>query len=541
MYILGVHGNLGKAEHDPAAVLLCDGDIVAAAEEERFVRSKHAVGLMPDAAIRFCLQQAKIGMREVDVVAFPRATWSDFPPRLEAYLQYTFGFAPPVEYVDHHTAHAASTYLISGFDDALIITADQAGDGTSCAAFRGRGPELELLEAVPFPDSIGLFAALVTQYLGFRSNHDEYKVMGLAPYGNPTMDLTGLLHTAGGLPRLDPRVLHQTVLQRHPVFHTDQLPMFAADQLLGLPTRRLPDGELTGAHRDLAATAQQTITAALLGFVERHRTGIDQRLCLAGGVAENSVAAGAIAATGTFDDVYVAPACGDAGTALGAALLIAAQHGHRPARLTHTQLGPSFTDGQIGDVLRECGVPYVETADPAATAADLIADEQIVAWFQGRMEFGPRALGARSLLADPSTDAMRAQVNRIKRREQFRPFGPSVLAEHLPDLFPTTVEAPFMSFTLPTKDPAPIIAATHVDGTSRPHTVPDDGTLYRRLVEHVHARTGTPAVLNTSLNSGWEPIVATPEQALAFLYSSTADALVIGPFLVTKHTSKERR
>ncbi|MEV6928107.1 carbamoyltransferase C-terminal domain-containing protein [Dactylosporangium sp. NPDC051485] len=547
MYILGIHGNLGKAEHDPAAVLLRDGDIVAAAEEERFVRFKHAIGLMPDAAIRFCLQQAKISMREVDVVAFPRATWADFPPRLEAYLRYTFGWAPPVVYIDHHTAHAASAYLISGFDDALIVTADQAGDGTSCAAFRSRGQELELLEAVPFPDSIGLFAALVTQYLGFRSNHDEYKVMGLAPYGNPTMDLTRLLHHVDGRPRLDPHALHPTVLQRHPVFHTDQLPMFATDELPGLPLRRLPDGELTAAHRDLAASAQQSITAALLGFVDRHRAGSDRRLCLAGGVAENSVAAGALAAAGGFDEVYMTPACGDAGTALGAALLVAAQHGHRPARLTHSQLGPSFTDGQIADVLRECGVPYVETADPAATAAELIAQQQIVAWFQGRMEFGPRALGARSLLADPSTDAMRAQVNRIKRREQFRPFGPSVLAEHLPALFPATVVAPFMSFTLPTRDPTPIIAATHVDGTSRPHTVPDDGSAYRRLIEHVHARTGTPAVLNTSLNSGWEPIVATPEQALAFLYSSTADALAIGPFLVTKHratsndASKERR
>lgn len=543
MYILGLHGNFGRAEHDPAAVLLRDGDVLAAAEEERFVRSKHAVGLMPDAAIRFCLHHAKITMREVDVVAFPRATWSDFPPRLEAYLWYTFGHAPPVVYVDHHTAHAASAYLTSGFDDALVITADQAGDGTSCAAFRGRGTELEPLEAVPFPDSIGLFAALITQYLGFRSNHDEYKVMGLAPYGNPTMDLTGVLHHAGGRPHLDLRALHPTVLRRHLTFHTDQLPMFTAEQLPGLPPRRLPDGELTAAHRDLAATAQHTITAALLGFVERHRAGTDRRLCLAGGVAENSVAAGAIATAGGFGEVSVAPACGDAGTALGAALLVAAQHGHRPARLTHSRLGPSFTDGQIADVLRDCGVPHIETSDPAATAADLVAEQQIVGWFQGRMEFGPRALGARSLLADPSTDAMRAQVNRIKRREQFRPFGPSVLAEHLPDLFATHVDAPFMSYTLPTTDPAPIIAATHVDGTSRPHTVPDDGSAYRRLIEQVHARTGVPAVLNTSLNSGWEPIVATPDQALAFLYSSSADALVIGPYLVTKDrgTIKERR
>lgn len=534
MYVLGVHGNLGKAEHDPAAVLLRDGQIVAAAEEERFVRYKHAVGLMPDAAIRFCLDQAGIGIRDVDRVAFPRATWSDFPPRLDAYLWYSFGHAPPVTFVDHHLAHAASAYLVSGFDSSLIVTVDQSGDGTSCAAFRGEGLNLERLEAVPFPHSLGLFAALVTQYLGFRSNHDEYKVMGLAPYGSPTIDVGHILNAAAGLPRLESGVLHAEVLRRHPTFHTDQLPMFAADQLPGLPPRRLPGATLTDAHRDLAASAQHAITAALLGFISRHRDERDTRLCLAGGVAENSVAAGAVASARTFDDIYVAPACGDAGTALGAALVVAAEHGDRPARLTHSRFGPAFTDAQVAEVLRGSGVRFTETDDPAADAATLIADQRIVGWFQGRMEFGPRALGARSLLGDPSTEVMRERVNRIKRREQFRPFGPSVLAEHMPVLFTDPPDAPFMSFTLPTRHRAPIVAATHVDGTSRPQAVPPDGSVYRRLIEHVHAHTGTPAVLNTSMNAGWEPIVATPEQALGFFYASAADALVINRFVVTK-------
>jgi len=534
MYVLGLHGNLGKAEHDPAAVLLRDGQIVAAAEEERFVRYKHAVGLMPDEAIRFCLRHAGITMADVDQVAFPRATWADFPPRLDAYLWYNFGHAPPVTFVEHHLAHAASAYLVSGFDASLIITVDQSGDSTSCAAFRAEGTHIERLESVPFPHSLGVFAALVTQYLGFRSNCDEYKVMGLAPYGSARFDLGHLLVSRDGLPHVDTRVLHPEFRRRHPVFHTDQLPMFASDQLRWLPPRRLRGGDLSDAHRDLAASAQQALTAALLAFIDRHRDPQDTRLCLAGGVAENSVAAGSIASTRLFEDVYLGPACGDAGTALGAALLVAAEHGHRPARLTHTQFGPAFRDDEVAELLAECGVRYLETDDPATDAADLIANQKIVAWFQGRMEFGPRALGARSLLADPSTEVMRQRVNRIKRREEFRPFGPSVLAEHMSDLFIDPPAAPFMSFTLPTKQAVPIVAATHVDGTSRPHSVPPDDSQYRRLIEQVHARTGVPAVLNTSLNSGWEPIVATPDQALAFLYSSAADALVINNFVVTK-------
>ncbi|MBI1759381.1 MAG: carbamoyltransferase [Actinobacteria bacterium] len=535
MYVLGIHGNLGRSERDPAAVLVRGGEIVAAAEEERFVRYKHAVGLMPDHAIGYCLREAGISMRDVDHVAFPRATWADFDPRFAAYLWYTFGHAPPVTYVEHHLAHAASAYLASGFDSALVVTADQAGDGTSCAVFRGDGTTLTPVEAVPFPHSLGLFAAFMTQYLGFRSNHDEYKVMGLAPHGIPRPDLSHLLFSdATGLPRFEEALLHPEVLRRHPVFHTDQLPMFAADTLPGLPPRRLPGAPLLEVHKDLAAATQHTIEQGLAALVDAHRRLDDVRLCLAGGVAENSVAIGKLAQVGGFDDIFVAPACGDAGTALGAALVVAAGHGHRFDRLTTTTLGPAWSEQQITQTLREVGVRYTTTDDPAAVAARLLAEEKIVAWFQGRMEFGPRALGARSLLADPSRPATRTRVNRIKRREQFRPFGPSVLAEHMSALFGPAPAAPFMSFTLPTIDAAPIVAATHIDATSRPQTVEEDGSAYRRLIEVFHDRTGVPGVLNTSLNSGWEPIVATPEQALAFLYSSDADALVIGHHVVTK-------
>ncbi|WP_067837340.1 carbamoyltransferase [Nocardia lijiangensis] len=533
MYILGVHGTLGRADHDAAAVLIRDGEIIAAAEEERFVRYKHAVGLMPDHAIRFVLAAGGISIHEVNVVAFPRATWRGFEDRFVAYLWYQFGHAPPVEYVDHHLSHAASAYLPSGFDDALIVTADQAGDGICCAVFRGHDTTIIPVESVGWPDSIGLYAAAMTQYLGGRSNHDEYKVMGLAAHGTPDRTHPVLLGSDAGRPHIDTSWLHTEVFHRHPLFHTDQLPMIAADQLPGLSPRRLPGG-LHREDADLAATVQASIETTFTALVDRHRAPTDTRLCLAGGVAENSVLAGKLAASGRFTDIYVAPACGDAGTALGAALVVAAGHGFRPRRLTHTQFGPSWGEDRIGSMLTTCGIEFRRTDDPAATAAELLAQQQIVAWFQGRMEFGPRALGARSLLADPSTVEMRRRVNMIKRREQFRPFGPSVLSEYIPDLFGRRIDAPFMSFTLPTANNAPIVAATHVDGTSRPHTVNSETGLYRRLIEGFHQLTGTPAVLNTSLNSGWEPIIAAPEQAVAFLFSSPADAAVIGHHVITK-------
>ncbi|WP_405135511.1 carbamoyltransferase [Nocardia sp. NBC_01388] len=538
MYVLGIHGTFGRADHDAAAVLIHDDRIVAAAEEERFVRYKHAVGLMPDYAIRYVLREAGISMREVDVIAFPRATWLDFAPRFEAYLWYQFGHAPDIEYVDHHLAHAASAYLISGFDESLVVTADQAGDGICAAVFRAAAGKLTPVETVPFPDSIGLYAAAMTQYLGYRSSHDEYKVMGLAAHGTPYPHQS-LMTLDAGLPHLNTALLHREVFHRHPLFHTDQLPMIASDTLPGFPARRLPGASLHAEHANVAATAQAVIETAVHALVERHRQPGDTHLCVAGGVMENSVAVGKLLTHAGFTDIYPAPACGDAGTALGAALVVAAAHGHRPARLENTQLGPAFTESDIDTVLRDCAITSTVTDDPADSAAELLTQGQIVAWFQGRMEYGPRALGARSLLADPSTVAMRERVNRIKRREEFRPFGPSVLAEHVHELFGRTdIRAPFMSFTLPTADRDPIIAATHVDGTSRPQTVPAGPGVYRRLIERFHACTGVPAVLNTSLNSGWEPIIADPAQALAFFFSCPADALVIGSRIITKRDGR---
>lgn len=541
MYILGVTGNFGKG-HDASATILKDDKVIAAAEEERFVRYKHAVGLMPERAIAYCLKAAGITMKQVDYIAFPQITWDDFAPRLESFLWYNFGYVPKIVYVEHHLAHAASAYFVSGFDSSLVITLDQAGDRVACAAFRGRGSKLECIDRVRFPDSVGLFAAYITQYLGFRANHDEYKVMGLASYGQPTFDLSPVMRVEAGAPVFDTSFLSPATLVRYPIFPTNQLPMIKDEQYSFMPSFRPKDGELLEAHRDLAASAQKVIEDAMLAYVKKHRQPTDRFLCLAGGVAENSVGNGKIAAAGLFDDIYVACAAGDNGLSLGAALHVATQHGFTFERLADNRLGPEYSDGYIETMLNDYAIVYHKSDNVTEEVADLLSEQNIVAWFQGRMEFGPRALGARSLLADPSNIAMKNRVNRIKKREQFRPFAPSVLEEHAAELFTVAQASPFMSFTLPTTDlgKKQIIGATHVDFTGRLQTVAQDGSRYRRLIEAFYQKTGVPAVLNTSLNSGWEPIVESPDQALAFFFSSEADVLVLHDFIITKQQRNQQ-
>lgn len=534
--ILGIHGSLGRSSHDAAAVLIQDNQIVAAAEEERFVRLKHAVGLMPDNAIGFCLDYAGINIRDIDKIAFPAASWSDFAPRFKAYLWYNFGHVPEIEYVDHHTAHGASTFLISGFPSALILTLDQSGDGISCGIFRGKGNKIKLVDKISFPNSLGLFAAFITQYLGFRSNHDEYKVMGLSAYGKPNIDLSKLLTFEGGNLKFNRGLLHREVLRRHPVFHTKQLPMFKDKRYSFMPPRRLAEEKLSKEHKDLAASAQKVIEDSIFALIKKYKTDEDVYLCIGGGVAENSVANGKIAKAGIFQDIYISPACGDAGSALGATLYVASKNGFLFQKVIDNKWGPSYSNTHIENALRSYGLDYKHTNSVAEETAKLLAEEKIVGWFQGRMEFGPRALGSRSILANPSNKKMKDRVNRLKKREEFRPFAPSILEEHHSSLFTTQQFSPFMSFALETttKGQRAITAATHIDNTGRLQTVKNDGSLYRKLIEEFYRLTSIPAILNTSFNSSWEPIVENPEQALASFYSSEIEALVMGNFIIKK-------
>jgi carbamoyltransferase len=538
MQVLGVHGNFGRSEHDPAAALVVDGYVVAAAEEERFLRQRHAVGLMPEHAIRFCLDTAGIALRDVDALAFPRATWVGFEERLQAYLCYRFGCCPPIRFVHHHLAHAASAFYPTGFDQALVVTIDQAGDGVALAVYRAAGKGLTRVHAEPYPNSLGLYAAMLTQFLGFRSNHDEYKVMGLAAHGTSTVDLDGILDVAADGYCLNQELLHREARRVFPEFHVEQLPLFnqALTDRLGTPRRC--NEPIQPGHFDLAASVQRRLEDAVLAVVNRHRQPSDRRLCLAGGVAHNSVLNGRLARTGWFDELYVAPAAGDAGTALGAALQAAADAGDRPQPCHTSQLGPSVSDASIAETLARAGVHYRQVDDPAALAAELLAAGRLVGWFQGSAEYGPRALGARSLLANPTPAETKQRLDTVKRREAFRPFAPALLDEFGGELIESYRPSPFMSLTLPTTPLGGrlLAAAIHVDGSARYQTVTsgDDAGLFRRLLEAFHDLTGVPAVLNTSLNAGWEPIVLWPEDAMAFFTSSGLDALLMGSFVLER-------
>lgn len=536
MKILGIHGNFGKSDHDAAAVLIIDNQIIAAAEEERFIRYKHAVGLMPDRAIQFCLNKGKVSMKDINIIAFPRATWSDFPLRLGSYLQYNFGYVPEIEYLDHHTAHASSCYHISGFSSSLIITYDLSGDGIACGIFRGRGGKIEVVDKIPFPNSIGLFAAFITQYLGFRSNHDEYKVMGLSSYGVPDIDLSKIMQIKDGNLEFNTEFLHPEALKRHPVFCTSQLPLFKNEKYLFLPSKRLKSEPITDDHKNLAASAQKVIEEAVFSLIKKYKTDEDEYLCIGGGVAENSVVNGKIAESGLFKDIYITPACGDAGSALGAALYTANKKGYHFSKVIQNKWGTSYADEDIKKSLDNYNIKYHLSQNVVEETSELLAKQNIVAWFQDRMEFGSRALGSRSLLCDPSNPEMKEKMNRIKKREQFRPFAPSVLSEHQSSLFKTNQYSPFMSFTLQTTNigQQKLISATHIDKTARLQSVAKDGSIYRKLIESFYSKTNVPAVLNTSLNSGWEPIVENPEQALAFFYSSETNVLVLDNYIIKK-------
>jgi carbamoyltransferase len=536
MYILGIHGNFGRSDHAAAATIIRGSEIVAAAEEERFLRQKHATGLFPDRSIRYCLREADIDIHDVDVIAFPRNTWQHFQERLQAYFEYQFGHCPKIEFVQHHLAHVASVFFLSGFPRALCVSIDRSGDGIALAVYRGSGSTLELLHEEPFPNSIGLFAAFMTQYLGFRSNHGEYKVMGLAAYGEPNIDLSFLLDVSENAYHFHDEFLHEEVLRPYPGFPTEQLPIFNREAESKIPHRRFRDEPIQETHSNLAASIQHTIEQAVLAIIKRFKQDGDEYLCLSGGVAHNSTMNGKIASSGMFKDVYVPPAVGDAGTALGAAVAIAVDNGARFSRLESGLLGESFSEDQIQNLLRTCNVNFTHVEDPAETAAELLAKGDTIAWFQGRAELGSRALGARSLLANPSTADMKDKVNRIKHRGDFQPFAPSVLADQVPKHFKSHVRSPFMSFAFPTVPDAAssFPAAIHVDGSARLQTVSATDGMYHSMIRKFYDLTGVLAVLNTSLNSNWEPIVHSPNDALAFFFSSHTDHLLLGPFLLSK-------
>jgi carbamoyltransferase len=530
--------------HDSAAALVLDGEVVAASEEERFSRRKHgkppvafSTWELPDHAAMWCLAEAGLRPSDLDAVAYsydPALTapaevtedpWEElrttFARRAPRFLANSLPGLDPetVRFVPHHVAHAASAYHGAGWPSCAVLVLDGRGEQTSHLAGHYRDGALEKLAGQRLPDSLGLVYEELTEHLGFRRSSDEYKVMAMASYGRPAY-----------LPEL-----------RELLFATLDGGFVAARPEWERWAPRLSDGEreaFTPRHADLAASVQARLEEVLLELCVwlREHTGED-RLAMAGGVALNCVANSRIVRDGPFDQVWVQPAAGDSGTALGAATHVSEELGAAPRALDGAALGRGWDDDGLERWLRTAAVPFERCEDIAAVVAGHLAQNHVVAWHQGRSEWGPRALGQRSLLADPRDPANLERLNDIKGREQFRPVAPMVLASRAHQIFDGPIPSPYMLFTQRVRgdwaDRIP--AAVHVDGTARIQTVDSSAQpLLARMLADFERSTGIPVVINTSLNTAGRPMVDDPRDALECFGSAPIDVLAIGPFLVTR-------
>jgi carbamoyltransferase len=582
MNILGINAYHGNA----SAALVCDGKLIAAVEEERFNRVKYAAGF-PAAAIRYCLKEAGIALADIDHVAVPRDPWARLPTKLfyalrmrsfarerlrvmtkftgipEA-LAATFDSDPAklkatFHRIEHHQAHLASSYFVSPFDHAALLSADGLGDFASSMWGTGRGNRMEIEGSIAFPHSLGLYYSAVTQYLGFLKFGDEYKVMGLAAYGEPEhlnvfRDMVRFSPNGGSFGfklGLDYFTHHRTGPEmswaesdRTPVLgkmFSDVMP-----EKLGGPARQ-PEEPLEQRHRNLAAALQARLEEVYLGMLNKLavKTGA-KAVCLSGGVAFNCVANGKIFERTPFEQVYVHPAAGDAGLAVGAAYHVWHQTlaKRRTFVMDHAYWGPGYSAEDIRTAINSSEVAKggyflsdLPEQELMRQTAAIIAQGKILGWYQGRAEWGPRALGNRSIVADPRRPEMKEILNRrIKHREIFRPFAPSILEEKTGEWFEQSHRSPFMTLAYAVKpgkrDKIP--APTHVDGTGRLQTVNQQANpRYHALISEFERQTGVPVVLNTSFNDN-EPIVCRPDEALDCFLRTQMDALVLGNVLITR-------
>jgi carbamoyltransferase len=529
--------------HDPAAALVVDGRIVAAAEEERFNRRKHGKAPVPFStwelpllAARWCLEHGGVAPEDLDVVAYSydpvlaarsqdvvADEWEGLRTLYVERVPHFLGTALPgvdpgcVRFVPHHSAHAASAYLASPWRDCSVMVLDGRGERTSYLAGRVREGALDVLRTQELPASLGLMYEEVTEHLGFRRSSDEYKVMALASYGEPAfideMRKAVRVTSDGG-------------------FVTDPIVWST------LAKARGAKDPLEKEHKDLAASVQLRLEEVVLELSRwlHEQTG-DRALTLAGGVALNCVANSHIFNKGPFDELWIQPAAGDAGTALGAALYAAQEAGERVQPMKTAALGRGWSAEELEMWLQAANVAYERPADIAEAVAEVLADNGVVAWFQGRSEYGPRALGHRSLLADPTRAENLERLNAVKGREQFRPVAPMVLSERAGEIFEGPLPSPYMLFTHDVKEAwrERIPAVVHVDGSARIQTVDRSSEpLVARMLEAFERNTGIPIVVNTSLNTAGRPMVDDPRDALECFGSAPVDALALGPFLVRR-------
>jgi carbamoyltransferase len=559
--LIGLGINYFANTHDSSACIARDGEILFALAEERLSRVKHDARF-PALAIRACLDFAGVRPDALDFVccswppygAFVRhdlkcmlsgklpVTSAGVLTLARDYVSATLqqGGRKPFErnfgrthaefrFVDHHLAHAISAYAYSGFDEAAVLVIDGRGAYEATSLWRGKAGRLEPIWTIPFPNSLGLFYAQFTHFLGFTPFSDEWKVMGLAPYGEPGVDLSELIASDKFLYRIAMRKL----------LGESSSPAAHLATRFGPP--REPESEIKLRDKNIAYAVQDACERAMLALAREAvtRTG-SRNLCLAGGVALNSKANGKILASGIVDELFIQPAASDDGACLGAVLApYLDRGGELPIRkMRHASLGNEYSDAEIEKTLATYKLRAKRVENPAATAACLLARGKIIGWFQGRMEFGPRALGNRSILADPRDPKMTERVNNaVKFREWWRPFAPSILAEAAHEFLESATDSPFMILTAQVRPEkrAVIPAVTHADGSARPQTVERDvNPLYWNLIREFEKLTGVPVVMNTSFNLRGEPIVASPTDAVRTFYTSGLDALVIGDFVVEK-------
>ncbi len=560
MYILGV----SCFYHDSSACLLKDGEIIAAAQEERFSREKNT-SAFPIHSIRFCLERAGIDINQVEHIAyfekpflkFARViqdhlrswpfSWPAFSRAMPKWLagrlslpltiEEELGYKGPVYFVKHHLSHAASSFFPSGFEEAAIITADGVGEWATFSVGVGRGRSIEVFNEIHYPNSLGLLYTAVTVFLGFDAHGGEGKLMGLAGYGSPERYRKQIRDVVKIMPDGS-----FELNQEYFAFRAgNQMWSSKWVDVFGPPRDR--NASWTQEHYDLAAACQDVVEEVILlnAKLLQQRTGL-KNLCLAGGVTLNCVANAKILKTTDFEDIFVQPAAGDAGGAVGAALFV--YHGllkkSDRRKMDHAYLGPEFSDDEIESCLKKYSIQGKKLSqdDLCEYVGQAIADNKAIGWFQGRMEFGPRALGNRSIIGNAAFAGMKDILNsRIKKREAFRPFAPIVLQEHCSEYFDLKISSPYMLLA-PTVHPDKqdaVPAITHVDGTARVQTCDETSNpLLRKLIRASARRTGVPVIINTSFNRKGEPVVCRPEHAIECFLGTQMDLLAIGSFVVEK-------
>ena len=551
--------------HDAAATLVCNGKILAAAEEERFTRRKHD-NRFPESAIKYCLEEAGIVSSEIDYICFYEKPLlklerllkiaSDRPGRsenmvseqlshmvherlfLKQVLSEKIGYAGEVLFIEHHMAHAASSYYISGYDKSAVMTIDGVGEWATTVQYIGEGNSLKKLKEIRYPHSLGLLYSTITAFLGFKVNNDEYKVMGLASYGEPNqIDKVNKL-----IKVYDDGSFELNLDYFSFMYDPDRMYSDSFIELFGTP--RKSDDEISGYHMDIASSLQKVLeeTVIKMGNHFYEESGGIENICLAGGVALNSVANWRFIEETPFKNICIQPAAGDGGGSMGAALYAyyTKSNSDLSSEPHTTLLGPSFSNDEINKLLDERDAIYTKLNDDeiCEKAAEYLYKNQIIGWFQGRMEFGPRALGNRSILANATNPEMKDILNaRVKFREDFRPFAPAVLEERANDYFDIDFKSPYMLFVPQVKEGMgeKIPSVTHTDNSARIQTVNRaENPRYYRLIEEFEKRSGVPVIINTSFNVRGEPIVCKPEDAYNCFLKTDIDFLFMGNFLIEK-------